>query len=538
MSKPIFKKALVILLLSLTLVASTPNLIAFAVSPLKITVKTNKTTYHLRENVDVSGNVTFNGPLVDKGLAGIQVESPLGILVVRTRPVGPIGSQTFPVQIVQVTLSDMYGNPRQTLVRPSVSPPPATYFTIKVKNNGAYSRAVRITGNVYDNDTIPIGTISLGTTLIGNGWANFTGQVNIEQWVKNGTGTIYANVYSDWPKDYGYPLCPEKAATFAILESDYDESLPGQVPQQPIQNGTYNVIFRLSPEPKPGTYEVYATASYLGWSTDQPAMTTFQVVNIAAPPRASFVIKPPRATINYDITFDASSSTPEGYNENITNYKWNFGDSQQGTGKIVHHSYTSFGNYTVTLNVTDSDPHGYWNTTTRIAVIQIIHDVAILNMSCLNTVYNDWKPPVYVRVKNRGTVPESFNVTLYAEGLFGGTNRTSNLAAYAISTIKITWNTAGLTLLQNDTLTAIADTVAGETSTTDNTCTYGPILIILLGDVKFDRTINILDVVKVTGVYGLKTGDTNYNIMADLQLDGKIDILDVVKVTSRYAQKY
>ena len=548
MDHSLSKKTLVILLFSLIIVAITPNPMTFAaISPLEITVITNKANYQLRENVDVYGNVTYNDVLVDKGLAGIQVDNPLGTFVIRTRLVGPIGSQAYPVQITQVALSDMYGNPLQTVVRPNTSPPPTTYFAIRVKNNGAYSKDVLITGNIYDNDSIPIGTISYATTLVGYGWANVTQGIYIETWAKTGTATIYANVFTDWPQNRGYPICPEKNATFAILESTYDESLPGRAPQQTIQNGMYHTIFRLSPEPRPGLYMVYATAYQpsSGWATDQASIATFHVLDVAAAPRASFVIAPPKATINYVITFDAASSTPEGYNQTMTNYKWDFGDGNTTTtGKTAHHYYTSFGNYTVKLNVTDSE--GLWNTTTKIAVIKIIHDVAILNMSCLNAVYSDWKTPVYVRVKNRGTVPETFNVTVYAEGRLGGTNRTSNLAAYATSIINITWNTAGLTLpinkttpLTNDTLTATADTVLGETNTANNICTYGPIQIRLLGDVNGDRKINILDVVSVTAVYGSKVSYGNWRVITvDLYPDGKIDISDVVKVTANYGKKY
>jgi PKD repeat protein len=543
-----FKKVFIFLFLSVIVVTLPSNLIAFAVSPLNITLNTDKTYYILRDNVDIYGNVTYNDVLVDKGLAGIQVNDPLGALfVIRTRLVGPIGSQTFPVQITQATLSDMYGNPLQTVVRPNTSSPPVTYFTIRVKNNGAYTTNVLITGNIYDNDSIPIGTISYAMPLVGHGWANVTQGIYIATWAKTGTATIYANVYTDWPNNNGHPVCPEKNATFAILESSYDESLPGQAPQQNIENGTYHVIFRLSPEPRPGTYEAYATAYQpsSGWATELPILKTFHVNSTSAAPRASFVIAPPRATINYDITFDAASSTPEGFNQTITNYKWDFGDGNTTmTAKIVKHHYTSFGNYTVKLNVTDSE--GLWNTTTKIAVIKIIHDVAILNMSCLNAVFSDWKTPVYVRVKNRGTVPETFNVTVYAEGHVGGTNRTNNLAAYATSIMNITWNTAGLTLpintttpLTNDILTAIADTVSGETNTANNICTYGLIQIRFLGDINGDRKLNILDLVSVTTVYGSKVSYGNWKvIVADLYPDGKIDISDIVKLTANYGKKY
>jgi PKD repeat protein len=386
---------------------------------------------------------------------------------------------------------------------------------------------------------MPIATVSLGTELNGYGWANYTQQVFIEPWAKNGTATIYANVFTDWPKNNGYPLCPEKAATFAILESDYDESTPKGVPPQAVQNGTYHVFLRLSPEPKPGLYIVYATAFYAGFHPDVVTAASFQVVNVASPPRASFVIKPPRATINYDITFDAGSSTPEGYNETITNYKWSFGDTQTGTGKIIHHQYTSYGNYTVTLNVTDSDPHAYWNTTTRKAVIKLIHNVAVLNMSSLNVVFNEWKAPVGVTVKNRGTVPETFNVTLYVNLThYAGRIRFNNLAAYATNTTTITWDTTGYTPLRNGTLKVVADTIPGELTTTDNSVSWGAVQIRLLGDLYFDRKIDVLDLVRVTGIYGYTSATPGWDILTDLYRDDKIDIIDVVKITGRYGQRY
>jgi PKD repeat protein len=48
----------------------------------------------------------------------------------------------------------------------------------------------------------------------------------------------------------------------------------------------------------------------------------------------------------------ADSSDPDG---EITDYNWDFGDGTKATGKNVSHTYTSKGQYTVTLNVIDDD---------------------------------------------------------------------------------------------------------------------------------------------------------------------------------------
>ncbi len=56
--------------------------------------------------------------------------------------------------------------------------------------------------------------------------------------------------------------------------------------------------------------------------------------------------------VPYTVTLDASNSVdPDG---NIVNYDWNFGDSTPTvTGQIVNHTYTTPGQFTITLTVTD-----------------------------------------------------------------------------------------------------------------------------------------------------------------------------------------
>jgi len=60
-------------------------------------------------------------------------------------------------------------------------------------------------------------------------------------------------------------------------------------------------------------------------------------------------------------TFDATGSTSDS--GNITSYQWDFGDGTTATGAVVTHTYTSSGNYTVNLTVTDSS--GNTNSTTQ-----------------------------------------------------------------------------------------------------------------------------------------------------------------------------
>jgi PKD repeat protein len=75
-------------------------------------------------------------------------------------------------------------------------------------------------------------------------------------------------------------------------------------------------------------------------------------------PSARFTYTPTDPLVNEPVTFDASSSTPNG--GNLTSYLWDFGDGTTGTGVIVNHTYTTVDSYLVTLNVTDSE--GVWAT--------------------------------------------------------------------------------------------------------------------------------------------------------------------------------
>jgi len=95
--------------------------------------------------------------------------------------------------------------------------------------------------------------------------------------------------------------------------------------------------------------------------------TTWQIISVTTPPptpqppTAAFTWTPTIGKVNEPVTFDASASTPNG--GTIISYEWNFGDTGTGTGKIISHTYTAPGYFTVTLKVTDSE--GLWDTETK-----------------------------------------------------------------------------------------------------------------------------------------------------------------------------
>jgi len=91
-------------------------------------------------------------------------------------------------------------------------------------------------------------------------------------------------------------------------------------------------------------------------------LLTISETSIDQPPVASFIYSPEKTVVNQTVTFNASSSyDPDG---TIVSYVWNFGDGFNATGKVAKHSYTSAGDYTVALTVTDNE--GAKNTTSKL----------------------------------------------------------------------------------------------------------------------------------------------------------------------------
>jgi len=94
--------------------------------------------------------------------------------------------------------------------------------------------------------------------------------------------------------------------------------------------------------------------------TNNKATTLITINPKLAPPVAHFTYEPIDPFLSQNVTFDASASTPDG--GDIDSYEWNFGDGTTGISMNVTHAYADYGNFTVTLNVTDSE--GLWNATT------------------------------------------------------------------------------------------------------------------------------------------------------------------------------
>ena len=82
------------------------------------------------------------------------------------------------------------------------------------------------------------------------------------------------------------------------------------------------------------------------------------------PPHASFTIEPAAPSTYTTIYFNSTSSDPEG---GIVNWTWQMDDGTTLYGEHAQHRYTAGGDYTVTLEVTDS--HGDTDTETALLTV-------------------------------------------------------------------------------------------------------------------------------------------------------------------------
>ena len=145
---------------------------------------------------------------------------------------------------------------------------------------------------------------------------------------------------------------------------------PGEIKFQ-YGTGIASYVF-----PSAGVYEVQFDNSWntvTGASLVEPLPSLFQYLQGNAsspptpnPPQANFDWSPSSPVTGEPITFDASPSLPGWNGTNtmpIVLYSWDFGDGNTSDGQIVTHKYLEPGNYTVSLNVTDSE--GLWNVTAQ-----------------------------------------------------------------------------------------------------------------------------------------------------------------------------
>jgi PKD repeat protein len=185
-------------------------------------------------------------------------------------------------------------------------------------------------------------------------------------------------------------------------------------------------------------------------------------------PTVLFAYSPLEPLVNETVNFDASTSLPNG--GSITDYSWNFGDGQAGTGVTAAHSYSATGTFTVTLTLIDSEDLA--NSTSKTVTITI-HNVAVTGVTASSdAVEKGGIITLQITASNRGNYTESFAVTAYYNTTTIKTEPVTNLNAGSDQPITIVWNTASAAV-GTYVLKVEASAVGEETMTIDNSFVYG-----------------------------------------------------------------
>jgi PKD repeat protein len=266
------------------------------------------------------------------------------------------------------------------------------------------------------------------------------------------------------------PLVNETMVFDASGSSDADGTIVSYVwdfGDDTVENHTDSTVTHVYTSA--GTYNVTLTVT-----DDDGLFSSFSdvvKVRVLGAPVASFTYSPVVPSVNELILFNASLSEPNG--GTIVSYHWSFGDGVNGTGEIVTHVYEHFGYYLVTLTVVDSE--GYEDSVWKTVTVDI-HDVAIVSVfPWVSETYAGQVVNVTVVARNEGTAIESFNVTLYYDGVPIETQTVVSLAPGREATLTFSWNTS--TVVSEVLLKAKASTVRGEIDTVDNTYLDGKIKI-------------------------------------------------------------
>jgi len=491
-----------------------------------ITTQTDKEKYLLRQRVNIEGNITLVGSPANNLVIIAQVDTPSKTLAYRTLQIGN-PTQTWPINITDIYLLDASNDPINTVKIDSTIKVAATFYNWQLT-----ARTVYMTVTVFDANMVSMRATAMSDTIDPEESVTPIFSVYIPPWACSGKALICANAYSKEPKAGGIALSLEKTTYYCISRiqqglMDYP-SLPPPPPQ--TTPGAYKTNITLPPDPKAGTYNVHV----LGQAapiTVSSATTTFSVEDsVGYPPQASFAYWPAAPYLNMTVSFDASSSTPEGFNDMITSYKWDFGDGtpkQTKSNPTITHNYQQAKTFTVTLNVTDSE--GLWSATSK--PITIYPEFG-------PTANFTWTPTTpYINQ----TI--TFDASKSTNGWCAKTQRFSPIQTY-------TWNFSddtGEIAVTTPTMThnftqpgnySVKLLVIDQDGRSDYTTALVEVLnmSIKMYDVNGDHMIDLIDVFKTDLAYGSFPGHPSWNPACDFNHDNQIDLKDTFPVSLHYGE--
>ena len=87
-------------------------------------------------------------------------------------------------------------------------------------------------------------------------------------------------------------------------------------------------------------------------------------------------------------------------------------------------------------------------------------------------------------------------------------------------------------------ITANLTILIGENDSADNNFLDGWVTLTIPSDISGNHVVDIFDIVKMAGVYGVQLPDSHYDPNCDIEGDGDIDIFDIVIAADNYGKSW
>jgi parallel beta-helix repeat protein len=362
-------------------------------------------------------------------------------------------------------------------------------------------------------------------------WAkieNKTNLVHVQEWM----------VPPDWvPPNSNDTLIPLGVECFEMTDSDHDGNWTVNIPAVNFTNHATG----------PSNFTFYITAEEANGDIATPSVVTVQFTATSESPPDTvapfvFVERPLEnrvvcgdISVNGTVSDDVCLDRVEVYVDNALAGTVNLPLTSTSFFELpLDTTLIPNGNHTILANVFDKS--GNWhNQTITFFVQNFVHDVAVTEVATVKTVImKGYTSNMRVIVANHGSYPESFNLSMYAKETCIAT-QTVTLPSQNFTTLNFDWNTSGFAY-GNYTISAYAEPVPNETSTSDNLYVGETVTITIPGDINADGIVDIYDAIRLAGAYNSVPGGPSWNSNADINGDNTIDIYDAIILANHYNQ--
>ncbi|MGQ7853818.1 PKD domain-containing protein [Pedobacter sp. WC2501] len=256
---------------------------------------------------------------------------------------------------IKLVADNQYGCGSSNVTKQAITyPSPKASFTIKqdVSCNGILDVEITNTSIGATAYTWDYGDGS--TTYIGNSPKHVYGKAGIYQLKLSASNGFCTDVFTQTIKIADAPKagfladvksgCNQLTVTFQNISNNASRYLwdfgDGSFSTQKNPVHTYNFV------KSPFTVKLTATGDFD--CTDEMVMLNY--ISVFAPPVAEIVISPSRTVKVPDYGFSFKVKT----DENITVYKWDFGDGKTADKASVDHNYADVGTYKIKLTLTNA----------------------------------------------------------------------------------------------------------------------------------------------------------------------------------------